>query len=483
MITLRTLPLRILAHGGAALALLLTATNAFSYAVEGAKWTLNRTVAMHLSLGPPQTLTDGFTSFNESAANALSIWNGYLVHMKFRPIVDSPLPPADGDADTSVFFANNIYGEPFGERVLAVTLLASRDTVLSSADVLFNNGVRWDSYRGPLGAAWDFHRVALHEFGHALGLDHPDQAGQTVAAIMNSIISNIDSLRPDDINGARSLYDAGPAYLSSDRAPALVNISTRAFVGTDANVLIGGFIVQGSEPATVILRGIGHSLAAQGLGDALADPKIELRDSTGALIASSDDWIGGTDAETIASYHLDPANTRESALLGVLNAGSYTVILSEFDTGHEPLIGTGVIELYDLHKSAGRAGNLSSRGQVRAGDRVMIAGLIIGGSDPKEVVIRGLGPSLAESGILRTLANPLVELRDASGSIVRQNDDWESDPEAAAVQSSGLAPTHSEEAAIHATLSAGAYTAILRGANNGSGIALVEIYDLSPPPP
>src|SRR3977135_1389459 len=98
----------------------------------------------------------------------------------------------------------------------------------------------------------DFHRVAIHEFGHTLGLDHPDKANpvQHVAAIMNSIISFIDTVQADDIAGVQSIYSSGPAYQSSVNGSFLRNISTRSFIGTGDNTLIGigGFIIQGSQP-------------------------------------------------------------------------------------------------------------------------------------------------------------------------------------------------------------------------------------------
>ncbi len=460
-----------------------TANSSSAFSVLGGKWTLNRTVVMHLSLGAPRTLSDGFASFNDSAANALTVWNQHLVHMKFRPRLNSPLRGSDTDADTSVFFADTVYGDTFGSRVLAITLFSTRGAVVFEADVLFNNALQWDSYRGGLRSpTFDLHRVALHEFGHVIGLDHPDEHDQKVVAIMNSTISNIESLQTDDINGAQSLYNNGPAYLSSRPAPALVNLSTRAFVGTGDNLLIGGFIVQGSSPATIILRGIGHSLAADGIAKPLTDPVIELRNSSNALVASSDDWVTAANAPTIASYHLDPSNSRESALMQTLNPGSYTVLLKAFDNGDGDLTGTGIIELYDLHTTDGRAGNISTRGQVLRGDGIMVAGFIIGGGTSKELVIRGLGPSLAAAGVANALPNPALELRDASGNLIRQNDDWQTDPQAAAVRSSGLAPANSREAALHANLNGGLYTAILRGANNTTGIALVEIYDLTPAP-
>jgi len=459
--------------------------SAFAFKTGGKKWTLNRTVVMHLSLGGFRPLQDGFTSFNQSAADALNIWNQHLVHMKFAPLQDSQLPQGSGDADNSVFFSNTVYGDAFGSRVLAITLLSSRGSVLTETDVIFNASVDYDSYRGAQqGEVFDFHRVALHEFGHVLGLDHPDEGTnpQRVSAIMNSRIGNLDALQADDIAGARSLYDSGPAYLSPVAAPALVNLSTRAFVGTGNDVLIGGFIVQGSQPATIILRAIGHSLAGRGLQNALSDPMIQVFSSTGALVAENDDWIDGPNAATIASYNLDPANSLESAILRTLNPGSYTAVVKSFDNGDGNLFGTALVELYDVHTTGGRAGNISTRGQVLTDSDVMIAGFIIGGNVGKGVVVRALGPSLSESGVATPLSDPQLELRDGNGNLVRENDDWETDPEKEAVQTSGLAPTNALEAALHVNLNPGSYTAITRGFNNGTGTGLVEVYDLSPAP-
>lgn len=467
-----------------ALLLLLATLPSFGYVVTGQSWTRNRTVVMHLSLPPGTgTFQDGFSSFGESAEDALNIWNQHLAHMQFTVVRNSILPPQSFDGDTSVSMSDTIYGDPFGNNVLAVTLITSRGSTMFEADVIFNDAYTYNSYRGNLQpGVQDFHRIALHEFGHVLGLGHPNQGPppQTVVAIMNSQIGNVDSLRTDDISGAQSIYSSGPPYLNSNPSSNLVNLSTRAFVSTGENALIGGFIVQGSQPATVILRAIGHSLRASGIGSPLRDPVMELHGSSG-IIATSDDWIDSSNATTIASYRLDPSNSLESAIIATLNPGNYTVVVRAYDNPGD-LTGVGLVELYDLHTTNGRAGNISTRAQVLFGENVMIGGFIVGGSQSKEVVVRGIGPSLGPLGIANPLGDPTLELYNGTGTLISSNNDWQGGPDAATIQARGLAPTHQAESALLATLNPGNHTAIVRGFNNTAGVALVEAYDLSPPP-
>lgn len=460
---------------------------ALAYSASGEHWTLDRNVVMHLSLGGPHQLQDGFASFNDSAADALKIWNGYLAHMQFVPRVNSSLPPADSDSDNSVFFSSTVYGKAFGKNVLAVTLLSTRNTTtFTEGDTIFNTAVTWDSYRGPLqGNTLDFHRVALHEFGHTVGLDHPDEASpaQHVTAIMNSLISNIDALQPDDIAGGQSLYNSGPAYRTIPASGNLVNLSTRGFVGVNDQVLIGGFILDGSQSTTVILRAIAHSLAAFGIAQPLNDPQIELRDGNGTLLSTNDDWIDSADAQTIASYRLDPGNSTESAIMRTLTPGNYTALVRSFDNGDGNLTGTGLVEIYDLHaNTGGRARNISTRGQVQTGDDVMIAGFIVGGTQPKEVVVRGLGPSLLDSNVAGALLDPTIEVHNATGQTIASNDNWQTDPGASRVMTLNLAPKRNAESALDLTLSPGTYTVIMRGVANSTGIGLIEVYDTSAAP-
>ncbi len=441
---------------------------------------------MQLSFNMQRPLSDGSTSFNQVALNALNVWNQYLVHLHLTGKTNSPVPPAEDDDEMSAFFSDKVFGKDFGAGTLAITMFLSRDNgVLEESDTIFNTAYTWDSYRGPLrSGVQDLRRVAIHEFGHALGLDHPDTHHQQVVAIMNSAESDLDTVQADDIAGVRSLYDSGPAFRTSVDAPVLRNLSTRALIGTGQNVLIGGFIIQGSQPATVIVRGIGFSLRANGITNPISDPTITVYNGNQQAIATNDDWFTSANAETIASFHLDPPNSVESALYLTLNPGSYSAVMQGFSNASQSgSTGVGLIELYDLHLSASRAGNISTRGQVLSGENVLIAGFIVGGTQSKQVVVRAIGPSLATSGVAQPLADPTLELRNANGVLIQSNNNWQQqNPNAQTISNRGLAPTEPRESALLATVSPSSYTAIVRGVSGDTGTALVEVYDLSAAP-
>lgn len=202
----------------------LAAATLQAYTFTGSHWT--QSPVMQLQLGPNATpLSDGSPSWDASAQDAWALWNSYIGAIQVQTVPGSSAPIAQGNGYNNVFFSNTVYGSAWGTGVLAVTLTyTSGSTQTAECDVLFNQGLSWDSYRGPQrstssGAVYDFHRVALHEFGHVLGLDHPDQAGQSVVAIMNSTISDLDTLAADDIAGAQALYGPNPATAAS--APAI----------------------------------------------------------------------------------------------------------------------------------------------------------------------------------------------------------------------------------------------------------------------
>ncbi len=449
-------------------------------------WVKDRTVIMQLSLGTgTRTLRDGFTSFNDSAIDALKTWNPHLAHLQFSWVKNSPVTAVEGDDEMSVIFDNKIFGSNFGSGTLAVTVLGYRNGNFEETDTVFNKAISWDSYRGALTPpVFDFHRVAIHEFGHTLGLDHPDQAHppQHVLAIMNSLVSNLDTLAQDDINGVTAIYGTGPAYNSIPNAPVLMALSARGTTYTGNNVLIGGFMVQGSQPAQLVVRCRAFSLASYGIPNALGDSVIYLYNAN-TIIASNDDWFTSSDAETISSYHRDPPNSIESALLVTLNPGNYTAIVKSFSNAQQPATsGVALFEVYDLRKSGSRLGSVSARGQVGTGNTILIGGLIVGGSTPKPVVVRAIGPTLTKYGVTGVLADPYLELHDGNGNLVEANNDWQQSPEAATIRADGKAPPNAKESAMAPTLSPGNYTALVFGVGGTTGTALVEVYDESASP-
>jgi hypothetical protein len=253
----------------------------------------------------------------------------------------------------------------------------------------------------------------------------------------------------------------------------MVNIATRADILSGDNVVIGGFIVTGSVPKKVIIRGIGPSLAAVGVAGALADTTLELRQNQ-TLLASNDNWRDTQETE-IQATGIPPGNDLESAIVRTLDPGSYTATLR----GKNNATGIGLIEVYDLQASVdSKLANISTRALIEAGDNVMIGGIIGGGngSQPK-VLIRAIGPSLTPLGVANALQDPLLELHDNNGALIASNNDWQSDQQAE-IQATGLAPTNAHESAILATLLPTNYTAIVKGVNNTSGVGLVEVYHL-----
>jgi hypothetical protein len=318
-----------------------------------------------------------------------------------------------------------------------------------------------------------------------------EQCPQTHPYVQNAFAcagqySDISATSPEGVNLDVIGYDltqTGPGNIS--------NISTRAFVQTGENVMIGGFIVQGTGPKRVIIRAIGPELTQYGITDALANPTLELHNQTGALIASNDDWrstiLGGiitsNQVSDIQNSGHAPTAASESAIVADLQPGNYTAILR----GVNNTAGVALVEAYDLSPVASSSlRNISTRSFVETGQNVMIGGFVVQGTGTKRVIIRAIGPELTQHGISNALADPRLELHNVTGALIGSNDNWQTTilggvitaNQVSEIQNSGHAPTTASESAIIANLHPGNYTAIVRGVNNANGVALVELYDL-----
>jgi hypothetical protein len=678
------------------------ASLARAFNLSGQRWA-NGQVVMQLQLGPVnRPLLDGATSWDAVAEDALASWNSNLSSVQFSAVRNSTAAIARGNRLNNVFWSSTVYGDAWDTRTLGITLSTydPRTSRYSETDVIFNSTVQWDSYRGPLRTASpgvnlnEFRRVALHEFGHALGLNHPDDVGQTVTAIMNARSSNVDALTPDDIAGARAIYDNPnnpPATLLSMQgsvgfstsgsnltlrvariqndgdatsgtlrlelwampqhfdnglpvgsrnmgiyafpnplAPAAsltdVNVSTTytsppngsyyvvllltEFTGGSTNsgytirdsieftntlnigppsppgitsqpanvsvvaggtatfsvaavgslpltyqwrkdgaalsgatnstltlsnvqsanaggytvvvsnslgsttsntatltlspgtgggggggnetnsrlsnlsvrtamaagqTLIVGFSVSGGS-RSLLVRGVGPTLGAFGVAGAMADPRIELYNGT-TLVAQNEDWGNSTALSTAAAnvgaFALQ-ANSRDAAFLQTVE-GSRTVQLK--GTG----AGVALVELYDTGSgNSPRLVNVSARNQVGTGDNILIVGFVIAGTDPKRVLIRGVGPTLASFGLTGVLSDPRFDVfRSGSATAVASNDNWDASLASTFTAVGAFSLTAgSRDAALVTSLEPGAYTVQVSGANNGTGEALVEIYEV-----
>jgi hypothetical protein len=465
------------------------------YVLEGKSWPSGSTVIMQLNLGSAgRVLQDGNTSWDNAVLPVADMWNQTIQRVQVTTVVNPAVPVVSGDRINAVVFSNSIFGQSFGSGTLAVTYYTSSGGSMIESDTLFNRAATFDSYRGPLQfvphgpAIADIRRVFLHEMGHTLGLGHPDTGGQRVTAVMNSIVSDQEVLSGDDIAGGQYLYGAGtpstptptptPTATPGSGATHLANISTRMNVGTGQNVLIGGFIITGSQSKTLILRAIGPSLTQAGVSNVLSDPVLELHDSAGNIVTSNDDWFDGPQASQIEQIGIAPSDSLESAIFVTLAPGSYTAVVS----GYNGAIGNGLVEAYEIDSTASRLVNISTRGRVGTVNEPMIGGMIVRGGAAKKVIIRALGPSLGtgSNAIAGALRDPVLELHDASGNLIAINDDWGTSSQVSAIVSSGIPPVNSLESAIVALLQNGNYTAIVRDANGGSGVALVEVFDLDP---
>ena len=294
----------------------------------------------------------------------------------------------------------------------------------------------------------------------------------------------------------------------------LINVSTRAFVGTDDQVLIGGFIVSGAQAKQVLIRAAGPALANYGVPNVLADPLLKIFSGQNQ-IAFNDDWgiqaPGALAAESAAAGGLIFApGSRDAALLITLSPGAYTAIAE----GKAGSTGSGLIEVYETAPGGSKLINLSTRGYAGRNGKEMFGGFVVrGGAAPgstKRVLVRVLGPTLSRApfGMSGTMEDPFMAVYNAAGELLIQNDDWSTGAEGGIslhndfkptirfysekqIAATGFAPTNRREPCVMIDLPPGAYTvivspfevidpdpAVAQPARPGVGIA--EVYEINP---
>ncbi|XOV89505.1 MAG: hypothetical protein ACFHX7_06375 [Pseudomonadota bacterium] len=287
--------------------------------------------------------------------------------------------------------------------------------------------------------------------------------------------NNIDD--DDDNDGVLDVDDAYPLDGSRsvlELASRLQNLATRGYVGTGDNVLIGGLVITGTDPKTVVIRARGPALADAGVTGALLDPEMALF-SGATVIDSNDNWESHPGVSLIPQDLKPTAYPDEAVIATTLAPGAYTAIVG----GKNGAEGIGLIEIFEVDDTGTtRLLNIATRGFVTTGDGVMIGGLVISGTEPKKLVIRAKGPSLADQGVSGTLADPRLTIF-AGAEVIKQNDNWESlDNTDSELIPADLRPTNSFEATVYLALAPGAYTAIVDGADGGTGVGIVEVFEV-----
>jgi hypothetical protein len=340
------------------------------------------------------------------------------------------------------------------------------------------------------GNSWSPNVAVSNSFNPLIGYPNQSKIGDYITVVSDGDGANV--AYSATFNGEEDIYYVRIRPTAVLNQARLSNISTRSFVQTGEHVMIGGFIVQGAGPKRVIIRAIGPELTQFGIPDALANPRLELHNGNGALIAANNDWqttiIGGiitsNQVSGIQNSGHAPTAPSESAIIADLQPGNYTAIVR----GVNNTAGVALVEVYDLNPGASSSlGNISTRSFVRTGEHVMIGGFIVQGTGRNRVIIRAIGPELTQFGIPDALANPRLELRNGSGALIGSNDNWQTtilggiitSDQVSDIQNSGHAPTAATESAIIADLLPGNYTAIVQGVNNTTGVALVEVDDLN----
>ncbi|MBI5766902.1 MAG: immunoglobulin domain-containing protein [Verrucomicrobia bacterium] len=309
------------------------------------------------------------------------------------------------------------------------------------------------------------------------------------ATVSGTLSAASATLSASVVTAAGVRFEVAGASDSRDTAEKLVNIATRGSVGGEAGALIAGFVVTGATPKPVLVRAVGPTLAAFGVGGALSAARLELF-SGPSSIATNTAWGASSNAAEIeaarrraGAFEL-PATSQDAVLLVTLEPGAYTAVVS----GVGGAAGVALVEVYDVSEDAAPAQkvvNIASRAFAGGGDQTLTAGFVISGVVPKRVLVRGVGPALAAFGVGGALADPQLRLVDqATGATVATNDNWGAAPDAAAIAGAAgsvgafALDAGSKDAALCLNLAPGAYTVQLSGAGAATGTALIEVYEM-----
>jgi hypothetical protein len=286
-----------------------------------------------------------------------------------------------------------------------------------------------------------------------------------------------------DSNGSTTSAGAALTVSTASSTARLINISTRAVVGTGANILIPGFVISGSGSETLLIRADGPALTGFGVAGALAQPVLAVFDSNGNTLASNTGWETSSNPAQLASVAAQvgafafTSGSADSAVLVTLPAGAYTVHVSGVNSG----TGVALAEVYEVASTGTRLGNISTRASVGTGGNIEIAGFVIQGSGVDQLLIRADGPVLAQFSVSGVLAQPVLTLIQGASTIVATNTGWGG--AAAITAATTLAqtfqfPAGSADSALVENLSAGSYTAQISGVNSTTGVALAEVYEV-----
>lgn len=454
-----------------------------------------------------QTLTDYTLATATTTASAVAAVNRTLFPTATTPATaywsSTVLRPGGNAAPTSAWLlelgvANNIpaaAGPPRGAQGLisyetmtsSYPVFAVRTAAATGGPAITVQPVAFQTVPAGSGATLGVTATGTAPLAYQWRKDGVPIAGATAASLV------LPAVRAADAGTyAVAVADAGGTTVSEPAVlvlgtSRLVNLAVRSTAGTGDAALIMGFVLGAGASPPMLLRGVGPTLGAFGVAGALADPVLAVTTLAGAAVATNDDWGAAANAADVATTAARvgafalPAGSRDAALLATLGSGAFTAQVA----AKNGAAGGALIEAYAAGaESAAPLANLSARTRVGPGADVLIAGLVIGGSEPKRLLIRAVGPTLASFGVGGVLADPALSVfRQGVAAAIRQNDDWGSTAPAELAAAAGRAgafalPAGSRDAAVLAVLEPGAYTVQVSGVGAATGVALLEIYDV-----